>query len=398
MTARISGEGWSDVVFGAGALEEGATGRVVHRLPAWARTQVDDALFGYAEACPGGVSIRFTTSADAAHLTIAAHTVAVHGEDAAPLLLVVRQAGRDRTVALTSPTIAFLGPGNHITDVRTGSVETVRLPVEGDGPVEVFLPHNARIELVSLESTEPLLVSPPSGVRWTHYGSSISQGLDAADATRTWPATAATRLDWRLRNLAFAGNAQLDGFAARVIRDTPADIISVKVGINLVNADSMRERAFRPAVHAFLDTIREGQPTTPIVLISAVACPIHEASPGPVMTGDDGSARVAARTVEDDTGALTLSRTRAILADVVQTREDDRLVLLDGRELFGDDDVRLLSDGLHPDQAGLDLIAERFVDRVPHLLEALGVDPSDLQRAAPSIGTSIPTIIARHTT
>ena len=30
---------------------------------------------------------------------------------------------------------------------------------------------------------------------------------------------AAAALDWQLRNLSFAGNAQLDGFAARMIRE-----------------------------------------------------------------------------------------------------------------------------------------------------------------------------------
>ncbi len=32
-----------------------------------------------------------------------------------------------------------------------------------------------------------------------------------------------------------------------------------------------------------------------------------------------------------------------------------------GRSLFGDADAQLLYDDLHPDQTGLDLIAERFV-------------------------------------
>ena len=45
------------------------------------------------------------------------------------------------------------------------------------------------------------------------------------------------------------------------MRDTPADLISVKLGINLVNTDLMRLRAFGPAVHGFLDTIRDGHPT-----------------------------------------------------------------------------------------------------------------------------------------
>lgn len=39
----------------------------------------------------------------------------------------------------------------------------------------------------------------------------------------------------------------------------------------------MRERTFRPAVHAFLDTIREGHPDTPVLVISAVACRVRVA-------------------------------------------------------------------------------------------------------------------------
>ena len=75
----------------------------------------------------------------------------------------------------------------------------------------------------------------------------------------------------------------LDPFTARAMRDTPADLISVKIGINLVNADLMRLRAFAPAVHGFLDTIREGHPTTPLLVVSPILCPIHEDTPGPAM-------------------------------------------------------------------------------------------------------------------
>ena len=38
--------------------------------------------------------------------------------------------------------------------------------------------------------------------------------------------------------------AQLDQFVARDIRDLQVDLVSLKVGINVVTADSMRERAF----------------------------------------------------------------------------------------------------------------------------------------------------------
>lgn len=41
------------------------------------------------------------------------------------------------------------------------------------------------------------------------------------------------------------------------MRDTPADLISFKMGINVVNTDAMRLRAFTPALHGFLTIIRE---------------------------------------------------------------------------------------------------------------------------------------------
>lgn len=84
-----------------------------------------------------------------------------------------------------------------------------------------------------------------------------------------------------LTSLGFGGSALLDPFTARTMRDLPADLISVKLGINLVNTDLMRLRAFGPAVHGFLDTIREGHPTTPLLVVSSIYCPIHEDTPGP---------------------------------------------------------------------------------------------------------------------
>ena len=47
----------------------------------------------------------------------------------------------------------------------------------------------------------------------------------------------------------------------------------------------MRRRAFTPAVHGFLDTIREGHPDTPLLVVSPILCPIHEDTPGPTMLG-----------------------------------------------------------------------------------------------------------------
>lgn len=362
----IAGAQWQDIVHGAASLEPGdAGGMVPHRLPEWARAQMNDAMFGYVEACPGGVVLRFETDADAAVLTIGAVTIAGVG-DGTPVVspLIVRQDGNDTEVSSPVPAVIELGPGNEPVGFRPAAPQPVTLPTAGTGPVEVYLPHNARMELVSLDGSTEIRPVDAAGLRWTHYGSSISQGLNAISAVRTWPVAAARALGWKLHNLSFSGNAQLDGFAARLIRDTPADLITLKVGINLVNADSMRERAFLPAAHAFLDTIREGHPDTPIVLITALACPIHEAVPGPIVGGPDGTLHIARRDVELDTGALTLRRTREILTEVAQSRGDANLTLVDGLQLFSEDDAHLLYDKLHPDQEGLDLIASRFVELV----------------------------------
>jgi hypothetical protein len=178
-----------------------------------------------------------------------------------------------------------------------------------------------------------------------------------------WPAVAARRAGVDLQSFGFAGQCQLDPFAARMIADRPADLISLKVGINIVNIDSMRERTFVPAVHGFLDTIRERHPNEPIVLITPIICPVVEDHPGP--TGSDSTGRwgVVDRPAELGVGALTLRRIRELEAEIVaarQTAGDTNLHLMSGLDLFGADDLDDLPDGLHPNAAGYRRIGERF--------------------------------------
>lgn len=158
----------------------------------------------------------------------------------------------------------------------------------------------------------------------------------------------------------------IDPFVARTIRDLPADLISVKLGINLVNGDVMRRRVLAPAVHGFLDTIRDGHPTTPLLLVSPLLCPIHEDTPGPGgAVLEDGATRFVATGDPADVpaGRLTLRVIREVLAAVAAQRADDpHLTYLDGRELYGEaDEAELpLPDALHPDAATHRLIGERF--------------------------------------
>ena len=153
-----------------------------------------------------------------------------------------------------------------------------------------------------------------------HHGSSISHGSNAASPTGTWPAQAALRAGVDLVNLGLGGSALLDPFVARTIRDTAADLISVKIGINLVNVDLMRMRAFTPAVHGFLDTIRDGHPDTPLLVVSPLFCPIHETTPGPGAFDPEALAegiirfRATGDPAEVAAGKLTLTTIRDELA------------------------------------------------------------------------------------
>jgi hypothetical protein len=129
----------------------------------------------------------------------------------------------------------------------------------------------------------------------------------------------------------------------------------------------MRERTYVAALHGFLDTVRDGHPTTPLVVATPIVCPVAEDHPGPTILREDGRVHVVARDPELATGSLTLRRIRTLMAEVVAARQaagDGALHLVDGPSLFGFDDVEDLPDGLHPNAAGYRRMGERFFERV----------------------------------
>lgn len=124
----------------------------------------------------------------------------------------------------------------------------------------------------------------------------------------------------------------------------------------------MRERTFIPAVHNFLDTIREQKPMTPILVISPIYCPFHEINPGPTLIGDSGLTSMERPQVLS-AGALNLPKIRKILEQIVSDRDDANLYFMSGLELFNEGDLHLMPDSLHPDSAGYRLMGERFAER-----------------------------------
>jgi len=362
------------LLHGAIELEVTSHGLLPHRLPGWARAQCADPLLAMVESQPSGVRLVFRTPATVIELDVLPTRRIYAGFPPRP------DGVYDLCIDGRLVHQSSVAGGNvmHV-DMATGSVRreagapgTLRFDglTAGDKRVEIWLPHNEMAELVALRTDAPVAVAEDHGLKtWLHHGSSISHGSDAASPTGTWPAVAAALAGVSLINLGLGGNALLDPFTARTMRDTPADLISVKFGINLVNTDAMRLRAFGPAMHGFLDTIREGHPTAPLLVVSPIFCPMHEDTPGPTAPDlADGQLlyRAAGDPREVAGGKLTLNVIRDHLARIVDQRAavDPNIHYLDGRALYGEADHAALPlpDRLHPDAAMHRLIGERFAE------------------------------------
>lgn len=311
-----------------------------------------------------GVRLRLVTAADRLRVEaeftryVMAHLD--HAVSRAELLAEIDGVVVDRAVA--EPTALVFERTGATLERGPETVSTLELelgPTDGEREVVVWFPADAGVLLRAVAATAEVRAAPADpGLRWVHHGSSISHGGDAADARGTWPAQAARALGAEFTNLGFGGNAMIDPPVARSIARLPADLITLKFGINIVTGDAMRHRVFVPALHGFLDTVRDAHPGVPVVVVSAISCPAFEDLPGPRRLDTRG--RLTGTPRPGDVGALSLSATREATGEVLAARDDELLFGMDGRELLGPDDVHHLYDDLHPDPAGYDLMASRF--------------------------------------
>jgi hypothetical protein len=339
----------SDVLRLAGALDLEATptGFEPRRLPAWTKPQITDIALEAVVKMPAGVRLEFTSTTTTVELDVQLTLIRqLPGElKPAPFELVV---DGDVVALVETPVghVINMGPASDELSFDLGRPTTVTFA--GLAPeskrIELWLPPATAVELRALRVDDGATVGATAvgaARRWVHYGSSISHCAGALTPTWTWPA-----------------------MVARTIRDLDVDIISMKVAANIIAEDTMRERPFGPALHGFLDTIREGKPHTPILVVSPIFSPLAENHPGPLLRNADG------RVVNVDSGtelrrtSLTMRRMRSVIEEVVKVRRelgDENLHYLSGLELFGADDAGDLPDHLHPNDAGNQRIAGRFV-------------------------------------
>ena len=350
---------WGPVRFeGAIELRLSPLGITPLRLPESTFASLPPFLSAVA-SCSAGVRLTLTTNSQTLAVEVDQVSLApTHGAFAPPAMyeLVIDNEVRE-SVTQSS------GVHEGLTETIGGTRAPTVLRFAGLGTqqkrLELWLPvlSSVTVRRVLVEDdadAEPTLDARP---RWIVHGSSITHGARAHSPSQTWPAHAARLANLNLVNLGMGGNCLVDQWVARAIRDTVADMITLKLAVNVWNFAAMNERAFVGAVHGFLDTIRDGHPDTAITVISPIHTPGGETVPGPSTLTPQGH---HVGTGTSDT--LSIGHMRDTLSEIVSVRRsrgDLRLSYLDGQVLLGPGDVARLVDSLHPDGAGHVLMGER---------------------------------------
>ena len=233
----------------------------------------------------------------------------------------------------------------------TGTVCFTQLPA-GEHRLEIYLPQSHPSRMAALRIDAGASVTPWRGdrPRWIAYGSSITHAVRAAGPSETWPALVASRFGLSLTCLGFGENCHLEPMVARLIRDLPADYISLCVGIN-VYAGSLTGRTFRSAVIGLISIIRERHEQTPMAVVSPICSPPRESKPGAC--------------------GMSLQDMRCEVAEAVDRMRrhgDEHLHYVNGLDLFGPGLAHHMPDKLHPDAEGNRRLAEQYAKIVMPML------------------------------
>jgi hypothetical protein len=233
-------------------------------------------------------------------------------------------------------------------DAGQERVECGDMPA-GEKMIELWFSPTVPVALKHIEMDEGSQVSKNSDrrPRWTTYGSSITHCGGAGSPSFIWPGVVARGMGFNLTSLGFGGQCHADPMVARLIRDTPADFVSLKLGINIYGNGSLNQRSFRPAVIGSIATIRDGHPHIPLVVCSPIWSPPREK--------------------EKNAGGLSLEDMRCEIEAAVQAfqaRGDGLIYYVDGLKLFNEDLPAHLPDDLHPSAEGYRLMGENFMREV----------------------------------
>ena len=303
----------------------------------------DEGLLGRAE-CTSGVRLRFATDATQLRLTTLPLPDTEPGGGREAFMFDLTQDGDILASTPVPP---------------TGSrADFAGLP-PGEKTVELWLPPEVPVSLSRLETNDGAQVNPVADERprWITYGSSLTHCVRAHSPARIWPAIVARRRGLHLTNLGFGGQCHVDAQVGMLIAEQPADLITLKLGINCIGAGTLSSRTYPAAVLSLVRVIRVGHPDVPIGLISPIGYPPHETKPNVV--------------------GYTIGHMREAIVDVhrrLTELGEENLYCFNGLDVFDLDLIgRYAEDQCHPNGDGIEIMGDNF-DRVvmARMLEGLG--------------------------
>jgi hypothetical protein len=215
--------------------------------------------------------------------------------------------------------------------------------------IEIYFSPKAVVIVKALKVNDGASVTPlPNNQpRWVAYGSSITQCSAVESPAQTWPAIVARNKGWDLTCMGFGGQCHLEPMVARVIRDLPADVITMCLGINVMGGNSLNIRTFRSAIIGMVSIVREKHRYTPLFLFSPIYCPHRE--------------------TEENLVGMTLVTMRKEIQEAVNiltSYGDSNLTYVDGLDIFGEAFVDKLPDQLHPNAEGYKIMANHILDKL----------------------------------
>jgi len=277
-------------------------------------------------AMPSGVRLRFATDAEAvefqAEPTPNAGDLDLYADDALVRTLVFEEG---------ETAIGF--------EALPRGMKTLELWLNPSTP---FL-----LRAVRLPAGAHLERSQDRRPRWITYGSSITHCVWSGSPSLTWPGVVARAKGLNLLSLGFNGECHADPMIARLIRDLPADFVSLKIGINIHGSGSLNVRSFLPAVIGTIVTVREGHPDIPLVVCSPIWSPPRETTPN--------GAGMSLQTMRQEVFEAV---------EIVREKGDKSLHYVDGLRLFGPEYATNLPDLVHPDAEGYRILGHNFVREV----------------------------------
>ena len=238
--------------------------------------------------------------------------------------------------------------------------------ISGEAEIQVLFPfyyRNAEI-VVHAMGIEPQAAlrrpAPDNRPRVLFHGDSITHGHGVTSPRETYVWQVAEKLGCVPLNYGFGGSAWADNVVAQTIaRRSDWDVLTIMIGTNsLIGSDAAGKpetvAQYIAKYDSYLATIRAAAPTKPILCITPI---LNRADLKP--SGNQNGERPNAY--------------RDGIANVVQRRQksDVNLYLLDGLTMINDSLYLLVTDNVHPNDAGMHRIAKGVAAALQPILERL---------------------------